>query len=75
MEISAADVLATRTRYSSGRVKASVFKRIFDAASDDADMEFVTVDATVVKIQGAKAETQNQAVGKSKAVGPQNSSR
>ena len=39
-------------------VKADVFKKIFDAASDDPDMEYVMVDATIVKVhrhgQGAK---------------------
>jgi transposase len=39
-------------------VKADVFKKIFDAVSDDPDMEYVMVDATIVKVhrhgQGAK---------------------
>ena len=39
-------------------VKAGVFKRIFDAVSDDPDMEFAMIDATIVKVhrhgQGAK---------------------
>ena len=39
-------------------VKAGVFKRIFDAVSDDPDMEYAMVDATIVKVhrhgQGAK---------------------
>jgi transposase len=39
-------------------VKADVFKRIFDAVSDDPDMEYAMVDATIVKVhrhgQGAK---------------------
>src|SRR5690348_859389 len=30
-------------------VKADVFKRLFDAASDEADMEYAIVDATIVK--------------------------
>ena len=38
--------------------KADVFKKIFDAVSDDPDMEFALVDATIVKVhrhgQGAK---------------------
>jgi len=38
--------------------KADVFKRIFDAVSDDLDMEHVMVDATIVRVhrhgQGAK---------------------
>lgn len=44
-------------RFSDWR-KADVFKRIFDALSDDADMEYAMVDATIVKVhrqgQGAK---------------------
>jgi transposase len=39
-------------------VKADVFKRLFDAVSDDADLEYAMVDATIVKVhrhgQGAK---------------------
>jgi transposase len=39
-------------------VTADVFKRIFDAASEDPDMEYAMVDATIVKVhrhgQGAK---------------------
>ena len=39
-------------------VKADVFKRLFDALSDDPDMEYAMVDATIVKVhrhgQGAK---------------------
>jgi transposase len=39
-------------------VKANVFKRIFDAVSDDPDMEYAMVDATIVRVhrhgQGAK---------------------
>ena len=38
--------------------KADVFKRLFDAVSDDPDMEYAMVDATIVKVhrhgQGAK---------------------
>jgi transposase len=49
--------------------KAGVFKRLFDAASDEPDMEYAMVDATIVKVhrhgQDAKG-TQNQAIGKSK---------
>ena len=37
---------------------AGVFKRLFDAVSDDPDMEYAMVDATIVKVhrhgQGAK---------------------
>jgi transposase len=39
-------------------VKADVFKRIFEAVSDDPDMEFAMVDGTIVKVhrhgQGSK---------------------
>ena len=39
-------------------VKADVWKRLFDAVSDDPDMEYAMVDATIVKVhrhgQGAK---------------------
>jgi len=39
-------------------VKADVFKRIFDTVSDEPDMEYAMVDATIVKVprhgQGAK---------------------
>jgi transposase len=39
-------------------VRADVFKRLFDAVSDDPDMEYAMVDATIVKVhrhgQGAK---------------------
>jgi transposase len=39
-------------------VQAGLFRRIFDAVSDDPDMEFAMVDATIVKVhrhgQGAK---------------------
>jgi hypothetical protein len=49
-------------------VKAAVFKRIFDAVSDDPDMEFAMVDATLVKVhchgQGAKRGALGQAIGK-----------
>jgi len=39
-------------------VKGDVFKRLFDAASEEPDMEYAMVDATIVKVhrhgQGAK---------------------
>ncbi len=39
-------------------VKADVFKRMFDAVSDDPDMEYAMIDAAIVKVhrhgQGAK---------------------
>ena len=44
-------------RFSDWR-KADVFKRIFDALTDEPDMEYAMVDATIVKVhrhgQGAK---------------------
>src|ERR1700722_17833053 len=51
-------------------VKGDVFKRLFDAVSDQPDMEYAMVDATIVKVhrhgQGAKKGTQSQAIGRSK---------
>src|ERR1700692_1706575 len=39
-------------------VKADIWKRLFDVVSDDPDMEYTMVDATIVKVhrhgQGAK---------------------
>jgi transposase len=39
-------------------VKADIFKRLFDAVSDEPDMEYAMIDATIVKVhrhgQGAK---------------------
>ena len=39
-------------------VKGDVFKRLFDAVSDEPDMEYAMIDATIVKVhrhgQGAK---------------------
>jgi transposase len=39
-------------------IRADVWKRLFDAVSDDPDMEYAMVDATIVKVhrhgQGAK---------------------
>ena len=32
-------------------VKADVFQRLFEAASDEPDMEFAMVDGTIVKVQ------------------------
>ncbi|WP_093809678.1 IS5 family transposase [Stappia sp. ES.058] len=50
--------------------EADVFKRIFDALSDEPDMEYAMVDATIVKVyrhgQGAKGGPQSQAIGRSK---------
>ena len=39
-------------------VKANVFKRIFDALSDDPDMEYAMVDATIVKVQTGTGRAQ-----------------
>ena len=40
------------------RVRADVFQRLFDAVSDEPDMEYAMVDATIVRVhrhgQGAK---------------------
>ena len=51
-------------------VKGDVFKRIFNAVSDDPDIEYVMVDATIVRVhrhgQGAKRGTFGQAIGKSR---------
>ncbi|MDH2348127.1 MULTISPECIES: IS5 family transposase [unclassified Bradyrhizobium] len=51
-------------------VKADVWKRLFEAISDDPDMEYAMVDATIVKVhrhgQGAKGGPQSQAIGRSK---------
>ncbi|QNT68606.1 IS5 family transposase [Defluviicoccus vanus] len=51
-------------------VKADVFIRLFEACSDDPDMEYAMVDATIVKVhrhgQGAKGGPQSQAIGRSK---------
>ncbi|MBF7012786.1 IS5 family transposase [Novosphingobium sp. HR1a] len=50
--------------------EADVFKRIFDALSDEPDMEYAMIDATIVKVhrhgQGAKGGPQSQAIGRSK---------
>ena len=51
-------------------VKADVWQRLFDAVSDEPDMEYAMVDATIVKVhrhgQGAKGGTSRQAIGRSK---------
>ncbi|MEH3099985.1 IS5 family transposase [Sphingomonas adhaesiva] len=50
--------------------EADVFRRIFDALSDDPDLEYAMVDATIVKVhrhgQGAKGGPQSQAIGRSR---------
>jgi transposase len=51
-------------------VKAGVFARLFEACSDEPDMEYAMIDATIIKVhrhgQGAKGGTQSQAIGRSK---------
>ena len=60
-------------------VKAGVFKRIFDAASDEPDMEFAMVDATIVKVhrhaQGAKGGPKIRPSANRRVAGPPKSSR
>ncbi len=56
----ARDVVAADCTVSAGDwVKADVFKRMFDAASDEPDMEYAMIDATTVWVhrqgEGAKA--------------------
>ena len=50
-------------------IKADVFMRLFEACSDEPDLEFAMIDATIVKVhrhgQGAKRGTQSQAIGRS----------
>ena len=56
-------------RYGDG-VKVDIFVRLFEACSDEPDMEYAMVDATIVKDhrhgQGAKG-TQSQAIGRFKS--------
>jgi transposase len=51
-------------------VRGDVFKRLFDAVSDEPDMEYAMVEATIVKVhrhgQGAKGGTASRAIGRSK---------
>jgi transposase len=60
-------------------VKADVFKRIFDALSNDPDLEFAMVDGTIVKVhrhgQGAKGGLKARPSASPVAAGPQRSSR
>ena len=57
-------------RFSDWR-KADVFERIFDALSDDPDIEYAMVDATIVKVhrhgQGAKGGLKARPLGAPKA--------
>ncbi len=60
-------------------VKAGVFKRIFEAASDDPDMEYAMADATIVKLHrhghGAKGGLKIRPSASRKAAGRPKSSR
>jgi transposase len=60
-------------------VKAGVFKRIFEAVSDDPDMEYAMVDATIVKVHrhghGAKGGLKIRPSASRKAAGQPKSSR
>jgi transposase len=53
-------------------VKADVFKQVFEAVSDEADMEYAMVDATIVKVhrhgQGAKGGLRAKLSANPKAV-------
>lgn len=59
--------------------KADVFRRIFDAASDDPDLEYAMVDATIVKVHrhghGAKGGLKIRPSASRKAAGRPKSSR
>ena len=59
-------------------VKADVFKRIFEAVSDDPDMEFALIDGTIVKVhrhgQGAKGGLKARPSASPKAAGRPKSS-
>ena len=59
-------------------VKADVFRRIFEAVSDDPDMEYAMVDATIVKVHrhghGAKGGQKIRPSASRKAVGRPKSS-
>jgi transposase len=54
-------------------VKADVFKRLFEALSDDPDMEYAVVDATIVKVHrhghGAKGGLKIRPSASRKAAG------
>ncbi|MFC4173393.1 IS5 family transposase [Microvirga sp. GCM10011540] len=56
-------------RFSDWR-KADVFVKLFQACSDEPDLEYAMVDATIVKVhrhgQGAKGGPESQAIGRSK---------
>jgi transposase len=60
-------------------VKLGVFQRIFDAVSDDPDMEFAMIDGTIVKVhrhgQGSKGGLNARPSADPKAAGPPRSLR
>lgn len=59
-------------------VKLDVFQRIFEAVSDDPDMEFAMVDGTIVKVhrhgQGSKGGLKARPSAARAAAGPRRSS-
>jgi len=58
--------------------KAGAFERIFEAVSDDPDMEYAMIDATIVPVHrhghGAKGGLKIRQLVNPKAAGPQKSS-
>jgi transposase len=60
-------------------VKLDVFQQIFDAVSDEPDMEFAMIDGTIVKVhrhgQGSKGGLKARPSADPKAAGPPRSSR
>jgi transposase len=60
-------------------VKLDVFQRIFDAVSDDPDMEFAMIDGTIVKVhrhgQGSKGGLKARPLADPRAAGPPRSWR
>lgn len=57
--------ITTHTRFRDW-AKAGVWKRMFDAVSDEPDMEYVMVDATIVKVHRHQKGAKNQVIGRSK---------
>lgn len=59
-------------------LKADVFKKLFEAVSDDPDMEYAIVDATIVKVHrhghGAKGGLKIRPSASRRAAGPPKSS-
>jgi transposase len=60
-------------------VKLDVFQRIFDAVSDEPDMEFAMIDGTIVKVhrhgQGSKGGLKARPSADPRAAGPPRSLR